>query len=389
MRLTSLFRKSLVETFRDWKILILVLSFAPFFILIMHVYYSKAPEHYRIVVVDQDEGASAPGGALQAGRGLIAALSAVQSEEGGEVLQVVQEAEIGTARRHLENRNADLVLEIPRDFSRVLFQYRQGSRPPAAVIRTYGDPSNIKHIMAGAWCDMVAYQYAAALAGTESPVTFAVEAVSSGRASLTEFQLSVPPILTLALMMLMFTGAAALIREKDRGTLVRLRISNMRVYEWLTGESLTQIILGLLALALTFLTAVALGYETSGSLFALMAVGSLTSLSIMAISVLVASFIRTVFDLWTVGCFPFFILMFFSGGMFPLPDLPLFGLAGRTINAADLLPTTHALSALSRILNGGAGLGRVAFELGAISLLTAMFFALGIATFARRHMRAA
>jgi ABC-2 type transport system permease protein len=189
-------------------------------------------------------------------------------------------------------------------------------------------------------------------------------------------------------MMLMFTAAASIIKEKDEGTIIRLRLSNMRTFEWLLAVSLVQVILGMLALVSTYLTAAALGYETSGSLAVVMLVGFLSSLSIIAISLIVAAYLRTIFDLMTIGCFPFFILMFFSGGMFPLPPLRLFTVGERAININDILPTTHTINAMSKILSYDAGLQDVVFELGAIGVLTIVFFTLGVWVFTRRHMRA-
>jgi ABC-2 type transport system permease protein len=223
--------------------------------------------------------------------------------------------------------------------------------------------------------------------GLRSPAFLAPETVS-GTSSLTEFELYVPSLLILALMMLMFTAAGALIREKDKGTLIRLRLSNLTVFEWLTAVSATQIIVGLLALGLTYLTAMAVGYKANGSLTILFLVGALTSLSIMAFSVLVAAFLRTVFDLVTVGCFPFFILMFFSGGMFPLPGVALFHWGDRAVQVNEILPTTHAISALNRVLSYDAGLGDITYELLAVLVLTAAFFAVGSWIFTRRHMPA-
>jgi ABC-2 type transport system permease protein len=103
---------------------------------------------------------------------------------------------------------------------------------------------------------------------------------------------------------------------------------------------------------------------------------------------LVAAWLRTIFDLMTIGCFPFFILMFFSGGMFPLPDIELFDLAGRAVNANDILPTTHSIGAFDGILNHGLGLADIWFELMAITVLSVAFFAVGTAVFSRRHMSA-
>jgi ABC-2 type transport system permease protein len=162
----------------------------------------------------------------------------------------------------------------------------------------------------------------------------------------------------------------------------------MTTFEWLSAVSASQLIIGLLALGLTFLTAVVLGYRSSGSVLAVTVVGLVSCMAIVAISVLVAAYTRTIFDLVTIGCFPFFILMFFSGGMFPLPDVSLFAVGGRAVNLNEVLPTTHTITAFSKILHSGSGLVGVAPELGAIAALTVTFFAVGTWLFTRRHMRA-
>jgi ABC-2 type transport system permease protein len=241
--------------------------------------------------------------------------------------------------------------------------------------------------MAAVWADMTTMGFVEYASGLRSPALLAPETVSNAT-SLTDFDLYVPALLILALMMLMFTAAGALIREKDKGTLVRLRLSNLTAFEWLSAVTATQLIVGTVALALTYLTAVAVGYRTEGSLLLLFFVGALTSLSIMAISVLVAAFLRTVFDLVTVGCFPFFILMFFSGGMFPLPGVPLFHWGDRAIELNEVLPTTHAISALNRVLSYDAGVGEIMYELSAVVVLTLAFYAAGTWIFTRRHMPA-
>ena len=38
MRLHPLFKKTVIENFRDWKVLILGVTFAPFFVVLMYFY---------------------------------------------------------------------------------------------------------------------------------------------------------------------------------------------------------------------------------------------------------------------------------------------------------------------------------------------------------------
>ena len=389
MRLYPLFKKAMIENFRDWKILIMGITFAPFFVVLMHFYFGEATETYRVVFVNHDRGAtSETGNVFYAGEELISRIETFTDRDGMLVLKVSQEQEMGAAQERLKNKSADLIVEIPANFSQTLLDYKEKERSASAIIKTHGDSANPKYIMAAAWSDSLAYQFAAEWTGLQGPLSFATESLSPSK-SLTDFDLYVPGLLGLALMMLLFTAAATLIKEKDKGTIVRLRISNMTATEWLVALSLSQVVIGLLALGLAYLTAIALGYRATGSLMAVAVVGVLSSLAVIAISVLVAAWLRTIFDLMTVGCFPFFILMFFSGGMFPIPTISLFSLGGRSLNVNDILPTTHSITAFGKILNQGAGLGDVVFEMTAIVVLTVFFFVSGIWLFTRRHMRAA
>jgi ABC-2 type transport system permease protein len=365
----------------------MTLTFAPFFVLLMYAYLGHTTPSYRIGVVNQDVGATTEEGTrLESGRELIGILGAVRSPEGDTVLRV-REAGPEEIEDLLQTRRVDLAIFVPEGFSESLLSAREGRGVDPVPIRSRGDPANPDYMMAAVWADMTTMGYVEYASGLRSPAILVPETTSQAT-SITEFELYVPGLLILALMMLMFTAAGALIREKDKGTLIRLRLSNLKVLEWLAAVSVSQLIVGILALALTYGTAVAVGYQAQGSLLILLLVGALTSLSIVAISILVAAFLRTVFDLVTVGCFPFFILMFFSGGMFPLPGVPLFHWGERTIELNGILPTTHAIAALNRVLSFGAGLEDIAFELCAMMALTVAYYAVGSWIFTRRHMPA-
>ena len=147
------------------------------------------------------------------------------------------------------------------------------------------------------------------------------------------------------------------------------------------------VIIGILAFLLTYITALSIGYQPSGSLILALVIIAISCVSMVAISLLVAAFIRSVFDMMTIGCFPYFILMFFSGSMIPLPPLKLITIGEKTIMVNEILPTTHSINALSKVLNSNATVVDILYELGAIIILSIVFFILGTLFFIRRHMR--
>ncbi len=388
MRLIGLLRKTLVENLRDWKILIMTLTFAPFFTVLMYFYFESADQApYRVIVVNHDEGTTAADGhPINAGQDLISELTNATHADGTQVLRMLPAGETVTARERVVDGSADLMIEIPREFSQTLQEHRQRAATRSVSVSTYGDPTNPQYLAAAAWCDAIVYLFASTQADLPNPVEFDVQTIANDR-TLSGFDLYVPGLLALALIMLMFTAAASLIKEKDKGTLVRLRMSNMTTFEWLTAVTLVQVVLGLLAVALTLETAIALGYEPSGSLIAMTLVTVLSCVAIVAVSVVVAAWLRTIFDLMTIGSFPFFILMFFSGGMFPLPHVRVLEIAGRSLDANDVLPTTHSIAAFDKVLNQGARLGELTFEMGAIAILSVGFFAVGTWLFVKRHLQ--
>lgn len=388
MRLLTLFKKTMLENLRDWKIIILTVTFAPFFILLMYLYYGDTTKPYRIILINKDRGTAAQDSTtFNAGKELIAEMKKAKYPDGKNIFKIESETDIDRAKESLKDKSADLAVVIPENFSSILMDIREGKESPPVLVKTLGDPANLKYITAAAFSDALVYQYAVETTGRKGPLDFLYETISSKK-SLSEFDLYIPGLLVLALMMLMFTAAASMIKEKDKGTIVRLQLSKMTISEFFTSISIAQVIIGLLALGLSYLTAVALGYSSSGSLVNMLVVGAVSCLSIVAVSLVVAGFLRTIFDLMTIGCFPFFILMFFSGGMFPLPSLTMFSIGTRAININDILPTSHTTAALNKILNFNAGLGDIAFEIAAIVILTLCYFFIGFWLFRKRHLRA-
>ncbi len=388
MRTSALFKKALIENFRDWKILILTLSFAPFFVYLMYFYFGNASKTFRIILINNDAGVLMNNKiTFNAGHLLGQQLKQAKYPDGTNILSVIEGTDVQAARKLLADKTAVLGIEIPVHFSKTLMDYKEGNPSAPAVVKTYSDHSSAEFMLAASWADYIITLFVGTIADIKSPVKHEAENISV-MDSKSEFDLYVPALLALALIMLMFTAAASLIKEKDRSTIVRLRMSKMTAWDWFSAVSLVQIIIGMLALGLAYLSAFSVGYRSAGSITALSVVGILSCLSIMAISLVVASFLRTIFDLMTIGCFPFFILLFFSGGMLPLPPLRLFSIGGHAVNFNAILPTTHSISAFNKILNHGSGLRAVAFELCAIGILTAVYFTTGAWMFSRRHLRA-
>jgi len=386
MRFLAYLQKTFKENVREWKITVLALVFGPFFVYMMYAYFGSATVRYTLLVVNRDRAVPAASGRLGAGDDLLAQWRAAKYPDGKAVFQVKEIAEAEEGIRELQDRSADLLLLIPADFSLRLSECMENKNGAVPRLTNVGDHSNVRFTVATAFVDFVAYAYISQVAKVVMPLQVDFQPVAAGR-DLSEFDLYVPALLVLAIIMVLFTAAASLIKEVDKGTISRLILSRLTAFEFLGAIAANQVLISTAALGLTYLAALHVGYRSAGSLALFLLVGALSSLAVVAISLLVAAFMRTIFELLTVGVFPFFVLMFFSECMFPLPRITLFRLAGHAFYANDLLPTALTVKAFNKILNFRAGLGDLSYELGGIVVLTVLYFVLGAWLFHRRHVR--
>ena len=120
MRTTSLFWKSMIENFRDWKLMIMTLTFGPFFVILIYFYsWETAQTAHRVIVVNHDLGApTADQGILEAGEGLVREMMAVRDPDGVRVLEVLRETDMDAARRGLISSTAEWVRSSLRQLTR-------------------------------------------------------------------------------------------------------------------------------------------------------------------------------------------------------------------------------------------------------------------------------
>ncbi len=189
----------------------------------------------------------------------------------------------------------------------------------------------------------------------------------------------------MAVIMMLFTAGASVVREVEKETILRLSLSRLSSGQFMAALVLNQVLIGMLSLSLTWAAARLVGYRSDGSMLLLAAIGILACLSVAAMGVITACFVRNMFGLLTVGCFPFFILMFFSDCFVPLPKMTLFHLAGNPVFLNDILPTATATRAMNKVLNFNAGFTEIGFELAWMAVLSIVYFAIGIRLFRKTY----
>jgi ABC-2 type transport system permease protein len=387
MRTLHVLWKTLREQVREWPSLAMVLALCPLFVFLYWLMSGGGTTSYRILLLDRDRGGIArDGGLARHGARVEEALRGLRAPGGAALVRLEKVGDEAAAVAQLKDRQAAALLVVPERFTEALEGRREPGDTSAVAVTVSGDAANPAYAVASILALTAADQVVRALSGTAPPVDWREEFVS-GNAPRSEFETYVPGLLVLSIMLLVFTTALPLVREREDRTLRRLRLSRMTAFDLLAGVGLAQAVIGAAAVALTFVTARALGFRSEGPLWAAVVIGVWTAGSVVAVGLLTACFCKNATAVLTVGTLPFFLLMWFTGAAMPMPMPELFTAWGRTFPVNAVLPPTHAVVALNKVLSFGASLGDVGFEMGAMTVLNAAYFVLAVAVFQRTQMR--
>jgi ABC-2 type transport system permease protein len=207
---------------------------------------------------------------------------------------------------------------------------------------------------------------------------------SAGRS---EFDLYIPGILIVSVVMLVFIVSMTITSEVEAGTLRRLQMTPMKASDLLIGISLPTVILGIVSLLLTLGIAIALGFNSQGSIWLALLIGAITAIAVVGVGLIVAAFSKSVSQAFIIANFPLIFFMFFSGGVYPIPRINLFEMGGIQISIYDVLPPTHAVVALNKVLTLGSGITEVWYEIISLIILSLIYYGIGIWIFQRRQLR--
>jgi ABC-2 type transport system permease protein len=387
MRWYYVFLKGVKEQIRDFWILLLVILMVPIFIFLYYLMVESETPGYDIVLVNRDNGIFTGGCALNLGDSLIhyARLTAIQEEMS--VLHCSRVGNRDSALALLERGAADVAVVFPEDFTRSLLAV-SFKDTAGAVIEVMGDVTQAEYVVGAVWAEELVNRFVQEVSGIRPPVTWKETTLGySGQRSM--FELYVPGLLVLSIIMIIFSASSAIVREPESRTLERLKISRLTSLEFLAGTSLVQIIIALVSLALAILTAMGLGYTLiPGTFWYILLISFLTALSMISFSLIVAAMCRSVKEVAIIGTFPLFLLMFFTGAAFPISGGKLFVIGSRTVMLNDILSPTWAVDALNKVLVKGAAVSGTIPEMTALVVLTLVYFLLGMWAFRCRHMRA-
>lgn len=386
MKIIYLISKSIKEHLRSYWILLLTLSMGPFFIFVYFLIMETSKPQYTVLIVNADKGVLVNEQTLNYGLDLIAYFKNFKIDTIAFPLTLHEIMDKADGIERLKNQKADALIIIDTLFSQSLQKRKLADSTSIVNIEFVGDLTNTNYLISAVWANEFVNEFVLHTTNNKRIVHLKETALGTS-ATASSFDMVVPGLLIVSLIMLMFTASIAFVSEVENKTIMRLKLSKLSVFEFLTGISIVQLLIGIISVLLTLLTAIVLGFTYEGSLMIMIIIASLTSLSIIAFSLIIAAVTQTANEVLVVGNFPMFLFMFFTGAAFPLKSDALFTIAGYPINIQGLMTPTHAISALNKTLIMNMDIYNIIPEILSILVLTMFYFLIGGIIFKRRHLK--
>ena len=312
MRTIRVICKSLKEQLRSYWVLLLSLSMGPFFIFVYFLIMETSELKYTLMIVNNDKGLSADGYPINYGDSLISFFNSIKNDTIAFPLIVHQSDDSSAAVGAVKNKKADALIVINDSFSQTLQRKKTDDTIAVSVVEFIGDLTSTGYLVSAVWANEIVNEYA--LLVTNSKRIIGVKETTLGTsATAGGFDMIVPGILIVSLIMLMFTSSIAFVSEVENKTIMRLKLSKLTAVEFLSGISFVQLMVGIASVLLTLLTAILLGFNYSGSLTIMIIIAGMTSLSIISFSLIIAAVTKSANEVLVVGNFPMFLFMFFTG----------------------------------------------------------------------------
>lgn len=186
-----------------------------------------------------------------------------------------------------------------------------------------------------------------------------------------------PGIVLFGFVMVMFSSAMILARDRETSLLARLLTTPLRSNDFVSGYSLPYLVVAIVQAAVLLAVGSVLGLDSEGSLSLVALVLALMAVFYVALGMIFGALLTVA---QTSGVYALvLILTIFGGAWFDLEEI-----GGVFLSIGNVLPFKHALDASRAVLAEGAGVGDIGSDLSWIGAYTIGAVVLAVVVFQRR-----
>lgn len=206
-----------------------------------------------------------------------------------------------------------------------------------------------------------------------------LQALESDDASYMSPTLLTPGIILFGFVMVMFSSAMILSKDRETGLLARLLTAPLRSNEFVTGYSVPYLLVAVMQWVVLMVVGVILGLAIAGPMAAVVLVFALMAVFYVALGMILGA---TLTVAQTSGAYAVVLLLtIFGGAWFDLEQI-----GGVFVTVGDLLPFKHALDASRAVMADGAGFADIAGDLYWIGGYAIGAVLVAVASFRRRML---
>ena len=355
---------------RDPFLLVLTLSLGPFFVILYKLIFLQGMTLYEVIIVKPD---------LEAGVYIEEFIDEMEQKRYPGGAPLFEFKMVGNEKEGLEkiqNHDAHILLE---------FNLENGT----ADVQLTGDFSNPYFVISSQLTQNQLKDYFTSKFGFSPPLS--IDEIAMGNSgNKSEFESYIPGLIIFSVLSLLYLFSIMLVKESESNIFYRYRLAGIGGMKFMISYSLPFLLLSMLAVSLTLITAFILGFHSAVSpeldfLMSLL-VCALLTLSTIGISFIVAALSSNSMHAFQAATFPFMILVFFSGSVYPFPKIVIAEIGRRSIGLFDILPSTHGVTALSKILTFSVSPAGLAYELILMLLLSVVIYFFGAVLFYRKRL---
>ncbi|NOU79078.1 ABC transporter permease subunit [Paenibacillus sp. LMG 31459] len=378
MRVWAVFKKSLVEQFRDYKAVLLTILSPIVFIVIFGLAFGQGFYTYSLAISNEDQG--------ELGGSLVQQIVSSEYPNGNTMFKTIQaDYDKQELLEGIRKGTYDAHLYIPAGFSESLLSNKPYGQSSQVQLKLLGNPANLTYSFISSFVENYIHNFVWTNGMAENPVQIVYEKTGEVKVQ-SEFENMAPGLMVFSVFFLLILSSMVVTRELENRTIQRIILSKVRAFEFCAGVSLSQMVLAAIMLPLVFASSLLLGFSSSGSYALAYLVSLIATFSAIGIGLIIAAFCRTSLEAFIIGNVVVTPMMFLAGIFFKVPPVKLFTVMGKEIELLTFVPTLDAVSAMNKILINNAGFREILPEIIVLVLLSAGYFLMGRYLFSRKIM---
>ncbi len=339
-------QKEFLQIFRDRSILAMMLVMPTIQLILIPLAMNFDVKNIDVVVVDNDHSSLS--------QKFISKIGA-----SGYFRYVNAEPSYREALRHIENGNADLVMEIPAGLERNLV--REGMQK---VSLSVDGINGTKAALGAAYLNEVIADFNKSLPlnsiaqKTTEPV---IDITSSNWFNpLAEYKYYIVPGVLVLLLTLIggFISALNIVKEKESGTIEQINVSPVRKWQFIVGKLVPFWVIAMIVFSIG-LAVTRLVYDISpeGNIGVLYLFAAVYLIALLGFGLLISTYSNNQLQAMFIAYFFMMIFMLMSGLFTSVESMPAWA---RMI--ANLTPITHFIKVVRMIILKGSGLSDISLE---------------------------